>query len=148
MQFKILCYAEPIDAVKSLKKGAYLSQKLTTLDANLITNQHFLLIIIFYARSRLLGFQFILIFRNFGDNQVLEDGMMCTCSRNGNQCKIQKHFLDFFFFINSSCMLFRLSYDNIKFEIFIFFSLFFNNFFFNLNFANKFTPQLIKLLII
>ena len=41
MQFKILCYAEPIDAVKSLKKGAYLSQKLTTLDANLITNQHF-----------------------------------------------------------------------------------------------------------
>ena len=88
MQFKILCYAEPIDAVKSLKKGAYLSQKLTTLDANLITNQHFLLIIIFYARSRLLGFQFILIFRNFGDNQVLEDGMMCTCSRNGNQCKI------------------------------------------------------------
>ena len=40
MQFKILCYAEPIDAVKSLKKGAYLSQKLTTLDANLITNQH------------------------------------------------------------------------------------------------------------
>lgn len=133
MQFKILCYAEPIDAVKSLILKSKIDHPRCKFN---------------YQSTWLLGFQFILIFRNFGDNQVLEDGMMCTCSRNGNQCKIQKHFLDFFFFINSSCMLFRLSYDNIKFEIFIFFSLFFNNFFFNLNFANKFTPQLIKLLII
>ena len=73
MQFKILCYAEPIDAVKSLILKSKIDHPRCKFN---------------YQSTWLLGFQFILIFRNFGDNQVLEDGMMCTCSRNGNQCKI------------------------------------------------------------